>query len=115
MIPRPMSLGRPGLFVLIKDYAFLRASAHESVPLAGYLLNTCWILVGYLRFPVERRAQKTIHQTLAGSSEMVLGRARATLGSTWGHLGANLNQNLSTWGRNVRFWRRNVTIWGPGS
>ena len=28
---------RPGLFVLIKDYAFLRASAHESVLPAGYL------------------------------------------------------------------------------
>ena len=44
IVPRPMSLGRPGLFVLIKDYAFLRASAHESVPLAGYLLDTCWLL-----------------------------------------------------------------------
>ena len=40
MIPCPMSLGRPGLFVLIKDYAFLGTSTHESVPLAGYLPAT---------------------------------------------------------------------------
>ena len=44
IVPRPMSLGRPGLFVLIKDYAFLRASAHESVITAGYLLATRWLL-----------------------------------------------------------------------
>ena len=37
IVPRPMSLGRPGLFVLIKDNAFLGASAHESVPPAGSL------------------------------------------------------------------------------
>ena len=46
MIPRPMSVGRPGLFVLIKEYAFLRASAHERVPLAGYLPATCALLAG---------------------------------------------------------------------
>ena len=45
IVPRPMSQGRPGFFVLIKGYAFLRASAHESVTLAGYLPATCRLLV----------------------------------------------------------------------
>ena len=34
--------------VLFKDNAFLRTSAHESVPPGGYLLATCWLPVGYL-------------------------------------------------------------------
>ena len=66
MIPRPMSLGRPGLFVLIKDNAFLGTSAHESVLTAGYPPATCWLPVGYLLIPVERRDQKSARQTLAG-------------------------------------------------
>ena len=33
-------------------------------------------------------------QTLAGSSEIALGRAGADLGPTWGHLGANLNHSF---------------------
>ena len=41
IVPRPMSLGRPGLFVLIKDNAFLGTLAHKSVTLAGYLPATC--------------------------------------------------------------------------
>ena len=45
MIPRPMSLGRSVLFVLIKDYAFLGTSAHESVLTVGYLPATCRIVV----------------------------------------------------------------------
>ena len=45
IVPRPMSLGRPGLFVLFKDNAFLGTSAHESVPLVGYSLATRWIIV----------------------------------------------------------------------
>ena len=40
IVPRPMSQGRPGLFVLSKDNAFLGTSTHESVPLAGYLPDT---------------------------------------------------------------------------
>ena len=80
-----MSLGRPGLFVLIKDYAFPMGLGHESVLPVGYPPAT-------RRIPVAGRAQKTIHQTLAGSSEIALGRARANLGPTWGHLGANLSQ-----------------------
>ena len=44
IVPRPMSLGRPGLFVLIKDNAFLGNSAHESVPLVGYLRATRGLL-----------------------------------------------------------------------
>ena len=86
IIPRPMSLGRPGLFVLIKDYAFLRASAHESVPLAGYLLATCWLLA----FP---RCGSHPRQTLADSSEMVLGRAGANLGPTSRQFGPDLRKN----------------------
>ena len=45
IVPRPMSMGRPGLFVLIKDNAFLRTSAHESVFPAGYLPVPCRIIV----------------------------------------------------------------------
>ena len=45
IVPRPMSQGCDGLFVLIKDNAFLGTSAHESVPLAGYLRATRGILV----------------------------------------------------------------------
>ena len=40
IVPRPMPLGCAGLIdpiVQFKDNAFLRTSAHESVPLAGYL------------------------------------------------------------------------------
>ena len=36
IVPRPMSLGCAGLFVLFKDNAFLGTSAHESVLTAGY-------------------------------------------------------------------------------
>ena len=48
IVPCPMSLGCSGLIdsiVLFKDNAFLGTSAHESVPLVGYLLATCWIVV----------------------------------------------------------------------
>ena len=55
IVPRPMSMGRPGLFVLIKDYAFLRASAHESVLPAGYLPDTRRIPAGYLPLLVVGR------------------------------------------------------------
>ena len=57
IVPRPMSQGRDGLFWLknLLIWAFLGTSAHESVPPVGYLLATRWLLVGYLRFPVERR------------------------------------------------------------
>ena len=57
MIPRPMSLGRPGLFVLIKDYAFLGTSAHESVLTVGYLLATCRLLV---EFPLNVAPKKVL-------------------------------------------------------
>ena len=43
MMPGPMSLDRSGLIdsiFLIKDEAFLGTSAHESLPLVGYLLAT---------------------------------------------------------------------------
>ena len=77
IVPRPMSLGRPGLFVLIKNNAFLGTSAHESVPLVGYLL--------------DYRCGSRPRQTLAGSSEMALGRA-----------GANLErQNGAIWAKNA--------------
>ena len=99
MIPCPMSLGCAGLIdpiVQFKDNAFLGTSAHESVLPVGYLPAT-------RRIPAFPRCGSHPRQTLAGSSEIALGRAGADLGPTWGHLGANLNQNLSTWGRNVRF------------
>ncbi len=89
-----MSLGCSGLIdsiVLFKDNAFLGTSAHESVPPAGYLLATCWLPVGYSRFPVVCRDQKATRQTLAGSSEMALGRAGANLG----------RQNGAIWAKNV--------------
>ena len=91
-----MSQGRPGLFVLSKDNAFLGTSAHESVLLVGYPPATRRILVGYSLILVERRTQKTTHQTLAGSSEMVLGRARANLEPTWGYLRPAWSQLGST-------------------
>ena len=47
IVPCPMSLGCAVLFVLIKDYAFLRASAHESVPLAGYSPATRRLPAGF--------------------------------------------------------------------
>ena len=78
IVPRPMSLGRPGLFVLIKDYAFLRASAHESVLTAGYSLNS--------RCGSRRR------QTLAGLHGVIFGNAGANLGPICGQLGACLHQ-----------------------
>ena len=86
-----MSLGCSGLIDSIvpsKDNAFLGTSAHESVPLAGYLLATSWVLVGYLRYC---RCGARPRQTLAGSSEMALGRA-----------GANLErQNGEIWAKNA--------------
>ena len=48
MIPCLMSHGCAGLIdsiVLFKDNAFLGTSAHESVPLVGYLLATRWIII----------------------------------------------------------------------
>ena len=50
IVPRPMSQGCDGLFWLknLLIWAFLGTSAHESVPLAGYLLATRWLLVGLL-------------------------------------------------------------------
>ena len=48
IVPCPMSHGCAGLIdsiVLFKDNAFLGTSAHESVPLVGYLLATCAIAV----------------------------------------------------------------------
>ena len=71
-----MSLGRPGLFVLFKDNAFLGTSAHESVLPVGYLLATCYLPVGSL---LDYRCGSRPRQTLAGSSEMALGRAGANL------------------------------------
>ena len=50
IVPRPMSLGCSGLIdsiVLFKDNAFLGTSAHESVPLAGYLRATCRLPAGF--------------------------------------------------------------------
>ena len=46
MIPCPMSQGCDGLFWLknLLIWAFLGTSAHESVPLVGYLLATRWII-----------------------------------------------------------------------
>ena len=76
MIPRPMSPGCAGLIdpiVQFKDYAFPGSMESKSV-----------LPVGYSLILVERRAQKTTRQTLAGSSEMVSGRARANLEPTWG-------------------------------
>ena len=71
------------LIVVFKDNAFLGTSAQESVPTAGSLPATCRLPVGYSRFPVVCRTQKDTRQTLAGSSEIALGRARANLGTTW--------------------------------
>ena len=88
----------------MKDNALLRASAHESVPLVGYSPDTCWIVVA-------GRAQKTTHQTLAGSSEMVLGRARANLEPTWGELGPTWSQLGSTWANLWPTWK----VLGPFS
>ena len=48
IVPCPMSLGCAVLIdpiVLLKDNAFPKTSAHESVLPAGYLLATCWIIV----------------------------------------------------------------------
>ena len=47
IVPRPMSLGRPRLFVLFKDNAFLGTSAHERVPLAGSSPATCRLPAGF--------------------------------------------------------------------
>ena len=77
IVPRPMSLGCSGLFVLIKENAFLGTSAHESVPLAGSLPATRRLLAGYLP---DSRCGSRPRQTLAGSSEMALGRTGANLG-----------------------------------
>ena len=47
IVPCPMSLGCAGsidAIVLFKENAFLRTSAHESVPLVGYSRATCWLL-----------------------------------------------------------------------
>ena len=86
-----MSLGCTGLIdsiVLFKDNAFLGTSAHESVTLAGYLLATRWLLVGYSRYC---RCGSRPRQMLAGSSEMALGRAEANLG----------RQNGEIWSKDV--------------
>ena len=80
MIPCPMSLGCSGLIdsiVLFKENAFLGTSAHESVLPVGYLLDC--------------RCASRPRQTLAGSSEMVLGRAGANLGQ---HNGAIWSKNV---------------------
>ena len=63
------NFGSAGLIdsiVLFKDNAFLGTSAHESVPLVGYLPDC--------------RCGSRPRETLAGSSEMALGRAGANLG-----------------------------------
>ena len=68
IVPCPMSLGCAGLIdpiIIFKDNAFLGTSAHESVAPAGYLLLP--------------RCGSHPRQTLAGSSEMALGRAEANL------------------------------------
>ena len=86
-----MSLGRPGLFVPIKDYAFLRASAHESVLTVGYLPATCWI-------PVAGRDPKKVLGARVGSTSALHGRTWAPLEPSWGQLGVTWGQlgtNLS--------------------
>ena len=88
IVPRPMSQGCDGLFVLIKDNAFLGTSAHENVLPVGSLLATCWLLVGYLP---DYRCGSRPRQTLAGSSEMALGRTGANLG----------RQNGAFWAKNA--------------
>ena len=48
IVPCPMSLRCTAWIdqiVLFQDNAFLRTSAHEIVPIAGYLPATCWIVV----------------------------------------------------------------------
>ena len=77
---------------------------------------TCWLLVGYLRFPVVCRDQKTIRQTLAGSSEIVLGRAGANLELTWGELeptwGGSTWANLSQLGTSLEHtWSIFLQTW----
>ena len=77
---------------------------------------TCWLLVGYLRFPVVCRDRKTIRQTLAGSSEIVLGRAGANLELTWGELeptwGGSTWANLSQLGTSLeRTWSIFLQTW----
>ena len=72
IVPHPMSVGRPGLFVLFKDNAFLRASAHESVPLVGYLPDTCG-------FPLN-----------VAPSPDASGLERNGVGPCWGRPGADL-------------------------
>ena len=88
LVPRP---GCSGLFVLFKDMHFLGTSAHESVPLAGYLPTTC-------RIPVAGRDPKKVPVARAGSTSALHGRTWALLEPSWGQLGpawGQLGTNLS--------------------
>ena len=85
IVPRPMSQGRPGLFVRIKDYAFLRASAHESVPLAGYSPAT-------RRIPVVGRDSTFNENPRVKRRSALHCRIWVPLEPSWKQLGANLGE-----------------------
>ena len=59
-----------------------------------FLVDGFWYLLKMLLFGrilAFPRCGSHPRQTLAGSSEIALGRAGGDLGPTWGHLGAKLN------------------------
>ena len=104
IVPCPMSLGCTGLIdsiVLLKDNAFLGTSAHESVTLAGYLLATCWLPVGYLLILVVCR-------TLKSNENPAVKRGSAAHGRIWAHLGPSWNQLGPTWDPRMTTFSRKI-------
>ena len=87
-----MSLGRPGLFVLIKDNAFLGTSVHESVLTAGYLLAICRIVVAGLDSKFNENPRVKRRSALHSRIRVPLEPSWKQLEPTCGQLGVYLRQ-----------------------
>ena len=85
MIPCPISQGCDRLFWLknLLIWAFLGTSAHESVPLVGYLLATCWLLAG---LPLWVAGQKSNENPRVKRRSALHGRIWAPLEPSWNQL-----------------------------
>ena len=111
-----MSLGCAGLIdliVLIKDYAFLGTSAHESVATAGYLPATRLIAVMCRDLKSNEKTRMERGSAVQGRIWAPVGPSWDQLGQTWGQLGAYLSPFRTNLGELGTILNQLGTILGP--
>ena len=87
-----LGVGRPGLFVLIKDYAFLGTSAHESVITAGYLPDTCDFPLNVAPSPNASGLERNGFGPCWGRPGAILGLTEAQIWPKCINLGCNMHR-----------------------